>query len=386
VLPATSISPWRGRARPGARDARTGSLVALAAGVAVFACTVAYSKLGLVGLLAVALPPALLLLSLRHSTSRARSLLSAVEQTNEELRRSNADLRDLFDFATGLAGQGHDGRLMADQAQSALGRLIGGRVEIGVGGECRDGAAALRAGGRVVGDLVVEGGDREHWLRLEGAVTSHLASSLESAARAEEVRRTHLATIAALTRSLEAKDTYGGGRTERVSTLAVELARRLGYQGADLDAISIGALLHDVGKLSIPETILHKPGPLDNDEWTVMKRHPVVSEFILLGADLSPIVLQIARSSHERMDGRGYPDGLAGEEIPLPARIVLVADAFDALTTDRPYRRARRPRAAIAEIIANAGEQFCPQVVTAFERVYQQEPALLEGLGQRIVA
>ena len=119
--------------------------------------------------------------------------------------------------------------------------------------------------------------------------------------------------------------------------------------------------MHDIGKIGIPESILHKPGPLDNDEWIVMKRHPVISELILSEIDLSPIVLQIARSSHERMDGQGYPDGLAGDEIPLPGRIVLVADAFDALTTDRPYRRARRPKAALEEIVGEHGHAVLPE-------------------------
>jgi HD-GYP domain-containing protein (c-di-GMP phosphodiesterase class II) len=144
--------------------------------------------------------------------------------------------------------------------------------------------------------------------------------------------------------------------------------------------------MHDIGKIGIPESILHKPGPLDNDEWIVMKRHPVISELILSEIDLSPIVLQIARSSHERMDGQGYPDGLAGEEIPLPARIVLVADAFDALTTDRPYRRARRPKAALEEIVANSGNQFCPQVVTALQRMYKEEPQVLGEIPLNLVA
>ena len=133
--------------------------------------------------------------------------------------------------------------------------------------------------------------------------------------------------------------------------------------------------MHDIGKIGIPESILHKPGPLDNDEWIVMKRHPVISELILSEIDLSPIVLQIARSSHERMDGQGYPDGLDGEDIPLPARIVLVADAFDALTTDRPYRRARRPKRRSRRSARNSGTQFCPRVVAALERMYREEPA-----------
>jgi putative nucleotidyltransferase with HDIG domain len=258
-----------------------------------------------------------------------------------------------------------------------LGQLLGGRVEIRSGTDISDAGTALTSAGRVVGDLVVEGGDEERWLRLQDAIEPQLATALDSAILAEEARRTHLATIAALSRSLEAKDTYTGGHTERVAQVAVALARRLGFHGPDLDAIEIGALLHDVGKIGIPEGILHKPGPLDADEWTVMKRHPIVSEFILSGADLPRIVLQIARSSHERIDGRGYPDGLAGDEVPLPARIVLVADAYDALTSDRPYRAARRPHAAIDEIVVNAGTQFCPRVVDALEQIARDEPAIL---------
>jgi putative nucleotidyltransferase with HDIG domain len=193
------------------------------------------------------------------------------------------------------------------------------------------------------------------------------------------VRKQHLATIAALSKSMEAKDYYTGGHTERVAEVSVALAKRLGYSGADLDAIEIGALLHDIGKIGIPERILQKAGPLDDDEWKVMKEHPIISEYILSEVDLPPIVLQIARHSHERLDGAGYPDGLAGEEIPLPARIVLVADAFDAITTDRPYRKKRHVLAAIEELRSHNGTQFCPSVVGALERVYREEPQTLGG-------
>ena len=156
---------------------------------------------------------------------------------------------------------------------------------------------------------------------------------------------------------------------------------RLGYSGADLDAIEIGVLLHDIGKIGVPEAILHKPGPLTDEEWKVMKRHPLVSEHILAGIGLSPIVMQIARSSHERFDGEGYPDGIKGEDIPLPARIVLVADAFDAITSDRPYRRGRSVIDALGELHLHAGTQFCPRVVEALEAVYVQRPQLL-GAGR----
>src|SRR5919205_1200546 len=185
-------------------------------------------------------------------------------------------------------------------------------------------------------------------------------------------------TIAALSRSMDAKDAYTGGHTERVAALAVGLARHLGFSGEELEAIEIGALLHDVGKIGIPEQILRKQAPLDEREWEVIRTHPVISDYILSELDLHPFVRQCARSSHERMDGAGYPDGLAGEDIPLPARIVLVADAFDALTTVRPYRAARPPLAALAEIRANAGTQFCEDVVVALEKVWRTKPELLQ--------
>src|SRR5581483_3128264 len=157
--------------------------------------------------------------------------------------------------------------------------------------------------GRVVGGIELEGGDAERWTRLSEAIVPQLATAFESALLVDEVRKTHLDTIAALSRSMEAKDYYTGGHTERVSGIAVALASRLGYEGAELDAIEIGALLHDIGKIGIPERILHKEGPLDEEDWVVMKKHPVISEFILSEIDLPGIVLQIARSSHERIDG-----------------------------------------------------------------------------------
>ena len=198
------------------------------------------------------------------------------------------------------------------------------------------------------------------------------------------MRKKLIETVGALARSMEAKDYYTGGHTERVSDVAVALAEQLGYSGAELDAIEIGALLHDIGKIGIPESILHKPGQLDDEEWKVMKEHPVISEYILQDVDLDPIVLQVARSSHERIDGHGYPDGLAGDQIPMPARIVLVADAFDALTSDRPYRGARSVATAMEELRTHAGTQFCPAVIEALEAVYREQPDIL-GATLRVV-
>jgi hypothetical protein len=192
----------------------------------------------------------------------------------------------------------------------------------------------------------------------------------------QNLRRANKETIAALSRSMEAKDLYTGGHTERVAAVAVGIARRLGFKDEELEAIEIGALLHDIGKIGIPEQVLRKPGPLDDQEWELIKTHPVISDYILSELDLHPFVRQCARSSHERIDGAGYPDRLSGEDIPLPARIVLVADALDALTSTRSYRAARPMIGALAEIRAHTGTQFCPRVVAALEEVWRKEPTL----------
>jgi putative nucleotidyltransferase with HDIG domain len=357
-------------------------------GPLAFAVVVAYERIGVSGLVAFALPPALLMLSVRQYLHRTQDAVEEARQANEELQRANTelaarnqDLHELFEFAGGLAAQTHDRKGLLAHAEAALQRLTGTRARVtpGLGTAAGD---MLLAGGHLLGSVHLdpgEGFDAARWERLREVVLPQLATALESAELVERLRRTHLETIAALSRSMEVKDYYTGGHTERVANVAVALARRLGLSGADLDAIEIGALLHDIGKIGIPERILHKPGPLDAEEWKVMKEHPVISEYILSEVDLHPVVCQIARSSHERLDGAGYPDGLAGEEIPLAARIVLVADAFDALTSDRPYRRGRRVREALAELRKHTGSQFCPTVVAALELLYREEPRLLGG-------
>lgn len=224
-------------------------------------------------------------------------------------------------------------------------------------------------------------------MNAEALVLGYAEETLTPVARAPiKVRhRTDRATVAALSRSMAAKDVYTGGHTERVARVAFALASRLGFVGEKREAIEIGALLHDIGKIGIPERILQKPGPLDEGEWAIMKEHPVISEYILSEVGLNPIVLQVARSSHERIDGGGYPDGRAGDQIPLPARIVLVADAFDALTSDRPYRLGRSVSEAVDELRAHTGTQFCPVVVAAIERLYAVEPEALGAAGAMAV-
>jgi putative nucleotidyltransferase with HDIG domain len=359
----------------------------LAFGPLAYAAASAYDAIGVPGLIAFSLPPALLLLSVRQYLERTRAAVDEVRRANEELttvntelEKRNADLRDLFEFTGGLAAHGHDrGRLVAF-SEAWLSGTTGAtaRIRIGIG----SGGIALVAGGKQVGSLSLihdSGFDERRWRRLSDAIVPQLATAIESAELVEQVRRTHLATIAALSRSIEAKDNYTGDHTERVAEVSVALARRLGYEEADLDAIEIGALLHDVGKIGVPERILQKPGPLDDEEWEIMRKHPILSEYILAEADLPPVVREIARWSHERVDGSGYPDGLDGDQIPLPARIVLVADALDAITSDRPYRAGRHLDGAIDELLANAGTQFCPTVIGALQEIYREEPHVLTG-------
>jgi putative nucleotidyltransferase with HDIG domain len=350
------------------------------------ALTSAYTSLGLFGMLAFTMPPAMMMLSIRQYVSRTRQSVEDVRHANDELLRANSaleernnDLRELFEFAGGLAARGHDRESLVAFAQEALSRLTGTRVRVNVG-LADAGGQLLVAGGQPLGSVSFEeshGYDDTRWKRLRDALLPQLATAVESSELVQQVRKTHLQTIAALSRSMEVKDGYTGGHTERVATVSVALARRLGFSGPELDAVQIGALLHDIGKIGIPESILHKPEPLDEEEWKVMREHPVISEYILSDVELPQIVLQIARSSHERIDGGGYPDGLAGEEIPLAARIVLVADAFDALTTDRPYRRGCHVSAALEELRAHEGTQFCPRVMDALEALQREEPTVL---------
>jgi len=157
-----------------------------------------------------------------------------------------------------------------------------------------------------------------------------------------------------------------------VARLSVAVGRELDLAHGELEVLMWAAELHDVGKVAIPDAILHKPGPLDEFEWQMMRGHTLVAERIVGAVVPLRAIAGLVRSSHERWDGSGYPDGLAGEEIPLAARIIAVADAWDAMTTDRPYCDGLTHEAALAELEACAGTQFDPAVVAAFERALEQ--------------
>jgi HD-GYP domain-containing protein (c-di-GMP phosphodiesterase class II) len=185
-------------------------------------------------------------------------------------------------------------------------------------------------------------------------------------ARSLELRQSYMATVRALSNAVEARDAYTGGHAERVAAYALEISRATGNQLASDSEIEFGFLLHDIGKVAVPDAILFKPEPLTAEERLLMERHPVVGWQILRHIDFLGPAKEVVRHHHERWDGKGYPDGLAGEEIPFAARVFAVADSLDALTTTRPYRRAQ-PFIRAREVILGArGTQFDPAVVDAF--------------------
>jgi putative nucleotidyltransferase with HDIG domain len=191
----------------------------------------------------------------------------------------------------------------------------------------------------------------------------------EERARTQQLTRSYAATVRALSNAVEARDAYTGRHAERVAAYGIEIARVLGMDGLDRPEIEFGFLLHDIGKVAVPDAILYKPGRLTGEERALMARHPEVGAEILAGIEFLEDAAKVVRCHHERWDGTGYPDGLAGEEIPLVARVFAVADVLDALTTDRPYRLGLPLDEARAMISGASGAHFDPDVVAAFESI-----------------
>jgi diguanylate cyclase (GGDEF)-like protein/putative nucleotidyltransferase with HDIG domain len=188
----------------------------------------------------------------------------------------------------------------------------------------------------------------------------------------EEIAALHLRTIEALSLAIEAKDHTTHDHLKRVQAYAVQIGADLGLAPEELNAVRAASLLHDIGKLAVPEQILSKPGRLTTEEFEKMKIHPVVGAEILSRVQFPYPVVPIVRSHHEKWDGNGYPDGLSGEEIPIGARILSVVDCFDALTTDRPYRRALPVEEVINQLRLQSGTSYDPRVVMCLERRYEE--------------
>ncbi|MBI3159027.1 MAG: HD-GYP domain-containing protein [Chloroflexi bacterium] len=192
----------------------------------------------------------------------------------------------------------------------------------------------------------------------------------------ENLRQTYEQTLAGWAKALELRHQETEGHSRRVTALALELSRALGLKGATLEEVRQGALLHDVGKMGIPDSILLKPGPLTEEEFDVVKRHPALAADLLGHIPFLQSVLDIPWYHHERWDGNGYPKGLKGEAIPFVARLFAVIDNWDALNSDRPYRRAWTREQVLTYLRENAGHKFDPHVVEAFLRLVELRPEL----------
>lgn len=214
--------------------------------------------------------------------------------------------------------------------------------------------------------LVLSSTGSDRRAQLERALADHLREARRAARHWRELVDGLYHTIL---RALEERDEAIGAHAASVTDWATRVARELGLPSERLDAVRLAALLHDVGKVDVDDATLNKAGPLSDAEWARMREHPEVGHTLLTALPLPRETTDAVRYHHERYDGTGYPHGLLGEAIPLAARIVAVADAYDAMVAQRPYRASLSPRDACAEIARCAGSHFCPMVVAAFLRL-----------------
>jgi len=270
----------------------------------------------------------------------------------------------------------------SDGDQAATGSLDGAALRDAIGDKtepfllCADDSelalAPLRSDGALEGFISVRQptDESEHTvdeiLRLLGGISYQSAVALERARSYENLEETFVSTVEALANALEANDEYTSSHTRWITDMALRVGEAMGFEGVELKRLELGALFHDIGKIGIPTSILLKPGPLSPEERTIIEMHPELGERILEPIERLAEVRTIVRSCHERWDGAGYPDKKSGGEIPLEARIILVCDAFHAMTTDRPYRKRLSCEEACRRLREGAGTQFDPDVVDVF--------------------
>jgi diguanylate cyclase (GGDEF)-like protein len=301
-------------------------------------------------------------LELRHGFKAGDELLQAVASRLSDATRSH----DLL----GRTGQAEFGLLLpetnAEEARPSLERLL---VELEMVGD-----GAIRAAGASIGVAALERGMSAEGLLAHARMACEHAKSTgggravtaaESMPDDAEPSPANLETIEALAVALLERDRYTGEHSEAVIEMSGGVARNLGLGREEVERVRSAALLHDIGKVAIPDDILHKPGPLTDDEWKLMKQHPVIGERILRVVPGLGTIARIVRHEHERWDGNGYPDGLGTTEIPIGSRIIIAADTYHAITSDRPYRAARSHGEAIEELTKCAGTQFDPSVTAA---------------------
>ncbi|HVV60080.1 MAG TPA: diguanylate cyclase [Gaiellaceae bacterium] len=262
----------------------------------------------------------------------------------------------------------HDGPFVIER--EAVAELVGGKDDW----VQRTVVAPLHLEGNRVAALTASIGDKElddRHFRLLAGLAHQAKLAIESAEHYEGLERTFVSTVAALANALEANDEYTSSHARWITDMAMRVGRVLELDRDGLKRLELAALFHDIGKIGIPSEILQKPGPLTDEEFAVIKQHPALGEKILEPIDRLADVRPIVRACHERWDGLGYPDGKTGATIPVEARIVLVCDAFHAMVTDRPYRRALSSDDAVRRLVEASGSQFDPDVVDTFVALYR---------------
>lgn len=206
-------------------------------------------------------------------------------------------------------------------------------------------------------------------MKLIDALSGEIAGAIKKAQLYERINRLFISIVEALASAIDAKDPYTYGHSRRVAQISSEICKEIGMTSADINSIKLAALLHDIGKIGTPEYILQKPGRLEPEEMEKIKEHPQQGAQILSAIDELKDVVAWIKSHHERYDGKGYPDKIIADKIPLPARIISIADSFDAMTSERPYRKAMDPAKALDIMDDDAGTQFDPDLFKAFKSV-----------------
>ena len=209
------------------------------------------------------------------------------------------------------------------------------------------------------------------------ALASTAAIAISNARLHQEVLDGYKSTVKALAAAIDAKDPYTCGHSQRVMEYTLLGASAMSFSQGELQALEFGGLLHDVGKIGVGDAILRKSGPLTSKEWPVMHTHPLIGSNIIGEVPFLAAARDFVLYHHERYDGTGYPEGLGGEDIPIGARLLAVADAFDTMTTDRSYRAARSTDEALNELERRVGTQFCPVAVEAFISAFRKQPGAL---------
>ncbi|TEB13493.1 HD domain-containing phosphohydrolase [Pelotomaculum propionicicum] len=242
--------------------------------------------------------------------------------------------------------------------------------------------APLKIKDRVIGVIYISSEDPVQYtaedLKLLSAIAFQAAADIENARLYDSLKETFLTTVYTLAETIEKRDPYTGGHTKRVMNYSIAIGKVLGLSDTEIGRLELAAMLHDIGKIGIKDRILLKKGKLTPFEFAEIKMHPIYAEEILNHIKHLRDIVPAVKHHHERYDGCGYPEKLRGDGIDIKARIIAVADAFDAMTTDRPYRKAMSLQIALEELWANSGTQFDPEVVRAFFEAFEKDELLVK--------